>query len=110
MSASTTVAELQAQREQGVPLVLLDVRRRPMFEAADEIIPGALWRDPEEVDLWSADLVQGVTITVYCVHGHQVSQGVAARLSEKRFDARYLQGGVEGWKVAGGETHVRPDG
>ncbi len=104
MNTFTTVDELQAQRERGGPLVLLDVRRRPVFEVADSTIPGALWRDPEEVGVWSNELPKGANTVVYCVHGHAVSQGVAARLKELGFDARYLEGGIEGWKEGGGET------
>jgi rhodanese-related sulfurtransferase len=104
MSPSTTVVELQAQCERGVPLVLLDVRRRPVFEVADSTIPGAVWRDPEEVDVWSNEFPNDVTTVVYCVHGHGVSQGVAAQLQELGFDALYLEGGIEGWKEVGGET------
>jgi len=104
MSAFTTVGELQAQRERGVPLVLLDVRRRPAFEAADSTIPDAVWRDPEEVEGWANELPKDTITVVYCVHGHGVSQGVAARLEGLGFDARYLEGGIERWKEGGGET------
>lgn len=104
MSNSTPAAELQAQRERGGPLALLDVRRRPVFDAADSTIPGAIWRDPEEVGVWSNELFKGTTTVVYCVHGHGVSQKVAAQLQELGFDACYLEGGIEGWKEVGGET------
>jgi rhodanese-related sulfurtransferase len=104
MNALTTVDELQAQRKRGSPLLLLDVRRRPVFEVADSTIPGAIWRDPEELDVWSNELPKGTTTVVYCMHGHGVSQKVAAQLQELGFDARYLEGGIEGWKEVGGET------
>ena len=90
--------------------MLLDVCRRPVFEAAGDTLPGAVWRDSEEVAVWSADLTQGAMVILYCVHGHAVSQGVAAQLREAGFDARYLEGGIEGWKAAEGETDVEPNG
>jgi rhodanese-related sulfurtransferase len=103
MSAFTTVDELHAQRERRVPLVILDVRRKPVFEAATSTIPGAIWRNPEELDVWSNEFPKDVTTVIYCVHGHGVSQGVAAQLRELGFDARYLEGGIDGWKEVGGE-------
>jgi hypothetical protein len=41
---------------------------------------------------------------VYCVHGHEVSQDAAASLNAAGFDARYLQGGIAGWRAHGGAT------
>lgn len=40
-------------------------------------------------------------VVVYCVHGHEVSQGVCATLRAIGVDAAYLEGGVEGWRLAG---------
>jgi thiosulfate sulfurtransferase len=100
MSPSTTVVELHAQCERGVPLVLLDVRRRPVFEVADSTIPGAVWRDPEEVGVWSNELFKGTTTVVYCVHGHGVSQKVAAQLQElgsMRFTSREVSRDGRKW-------------
>lgn len=86
------------------PVLLLDVRREPVFEAAPDRIAGSSWRDPGEVGAWGAELPQNVPIVVYCVHGHQVSQGVAAQLVELGYDARYLEGGIEAWRETGGAT------
>lgn len=65
------------------------------------------YRDPEEVGIWSDQLSKGVTTIVYCMHGHQVSQGVAEQLHLQGFDARFLEGGIEAWKATGSETHSR---
>lgn len=89
------------------PVLLLDVRRKPTFEAAPDRIPGSNWRDPSEVSTWSAELHRGAPVVVYCVHGHQVSQGVATQLAELGHEARYLEGGIEGWREAGGEVEPR---
>jgi Fe-Mn family superoxide dismutase len=80
---------------------LLDVRRAPVYELAAHRIPGAEWRDPAQVDTWAGTLDRARPVVVYCVHGHEVSQGTAQRLREAGFDARYLRGGIEGWKSAG---------
>jgi hypothetical protein len=36
--------------------VILDVRRRPVFEAAADQIPGSTWRDPAEARQWLHEL------------------------------------------------------
>lgn len=89
------------------PMLLLDVRRKPTFEAAPDRIPGSRWRDPSEVSTWATELPQNAVMVVYCVHGHQVSQGVAAQLAELGHKAWYLEGGIEGWREAGGEVEPR---
>ena len=102
MSRAISVALLLSARESAKPPLVIDVRRAPVFEMADELIAGAAWRDPAQVDAWSVELARSSMVVVYCVHGHQVSQGCASRLEELGFDARYLEGGFEGWKLAGG--------
>jgi hypothetical protein len=36
-------------------------------------------------------------VVVYCVHGHEVSQGVTSALRTAGVDAAYLEGGIAGW-------------
>lgn len=95
-------SELQAALASTSRPQLLDVRRAPVFEESRELIAGAIWRDPERVAEWSAELDSERPVVVYCVHGHQVSQGCASELARLGFDAAYLDGGIEGWKAAGG--------
>jgi hypothetical protein len=62
-----------------------------------------LRRDPAAVTSWEKELFPASTVVVYCVHGHDVSQGVAQQLRDTGIAARYLDGGLEeGWKQAGG--------
>jgi hypothetical protein len=35
-----------------------------------------------------------ISYIVYCVHGHEVSQQATARPSDRRYRARYLEGGI----------------
>src|SRR5581483_12164305 len=46
----------------------------------------------------------------YCVHGGDVSQGVATKLSAHGIEALYLQDGIEGWKAADGALDRKPAG
>jgi hypothetical protein len=44
------------------------------------------------------------------VHGHEVSQGAAARLRALGVTARYLEHGLEGWREGGGALAPKPVG
>ena len=108
MSRIRTVAELQGALGSATTPQLFDVRRAAIFQQSAELIGGAVWRDPERIAEWAAELDRGRPVVVYCVHGHQVSQGCAGKLSELGFDAAYLEGGLEAWKAAGGRVVVKP--
>jgi rhodanese-related sulfurtransferase len=82
------------------PLVV-DVRRPPAFDADPLMIAAALRRPHDAVDGWAATLPRGRNVVVYCVHGHEVSQGAAQALAARGVPARYLAGGIEDWKAAG---------
>jgi rhodanese-related sulfurtransferase len=78
--------------------VLVDVRRAEAFCADQAMIIGAIHRPPESVSDWLADLPKNREVVVYCVHGHDVSQGVAKILQNAGIKAAYLEGGVADWK------------
>ncbi len=78
-----------------------DVRRRTRYEESGEAIPGVPWRDPGQVEAWARHLAPGRTVVVTCVHGHEVSQDAAAALQSRGLAARYLEGGLEGWRKSG---------
>jgi superoxide dismutase, Fe-Mn family len=99
------VIDAQALRQalaSAQPPLLLDVRRAPAFAQADTMLVGAAWRDPAELQRWAQSLAAGQALVVYCVHGHEVSQGCAASLAALGHHARFLAGGIEGWKAGGG--------
>lgn len=108
MAESITPQEVKALLVTDTPPILLDVRRKTTYEAAPDRITGSSWRDPSEVSAWSAALPQDVPIIIYCVHGHEVSQGVATQLDKLGYEVRYLEGGIEGWRESGEglEPHV----
>jgi superoxide dismutase, Fe-Mn family len=81
--------------------VLLDVRRRGVFEQSAQMLPGAAWRDPMDVAQWAASLEPGAPVTVYCVYGHEVGRSTALRLRAAGVDARFLEGGIDAWARAG---------
>jgi superoxide dismutase, Fe-Mn family len=88
--------------------MLLDVRRAGVFEQAHTMIPGASWRDPAAVSAWAADLPRDRAVIVYCIYGHEVGRATALRLRGAGVDARYLQGGIDGWQGAGRAVVDKP--
>jgi rhodanese-related sulfurtransferase len=98
-----TPQELVELRRQSPAALVIDVRREPVFRNAADRIAGALRRDPATVADWAAALPAAKQIVVYCVHGHEVSQNAAQALCERGLSARFLEGGIEAWRAAGGE-------
>lgn len=109
MTAANMISANQLNQLIGTPEcpVIFDVRRREAFDLADRIIATAEWRDHEQAAQWAAGLAQGAAVVVYCVHGHEVSQGAAETLRSAGVDARFLEGGIEGFIKAGGETAAK---
>ncbi|CAK0764726.1 Rhodanese-like protein [Gammaproteobacteria bacterium] len=81
---------------------LLDVRRPSDLATSTEQLPNAIWHDPRDIENWSKTLTTGQDIVLYCVRGGSVSNSVIDALHAKGFKARYIEGGIEGWKAAGG--------
>jgi rhodanese-related sulfurtransferase len=102
MDASITPAALRQALHSSRPPLVIDVRKNPAFLSATEMMRGALRRDPAAVESWRPTLPRDAEVVVYCVHGHEVSQGVA-----KALGARYLEGGIEHWD---GERMAKPAG
>jgi rhodanese-related sulfurtransferase len=92
------------------PPVVIDVRKRPAFEADPAMLPGAVWRDPQSVARWATDLPPGRSVVAYCVHGHEVSLGVRDALRRRGVMAGIIEGGIEGWRAAGGPVVATLEG
>jgi rhodanese-related sulfurtransferase len=105
MDASISAANLRQSISSSEPPLVIDVRRNERFRESPYLLKGALRRDPEKVLEWKKTLPRSASVVVYCVHGHEVSQGVA-----KALQARYLEGGLEHWKEHGGELAAKPKG
>ncbi|MDA0306251.1 MAG: rhodanese-like domain-containing protein [Proteobacteria bacterium] len=84
--------------------VIVDVRRKKAFDESDKMIATAEWRDPDQAANWADELPKDAAVVVYCVHGHDVSQGAAAALRQAGVDALFLEGGIEDFVKAGGKT------
>lgn len=85
-------------------VLILDVRRKSDYQTGSEKIPGAAWLDPDKLTLWSTALPLDRDIVIYCARGGSVSNSVVDQLQAKGVKARFIEGGIEAWKAAGGEV------
>lgn len=108
MDVGITPLELHGSIVEGRGPQLLDVRRGPAFAAAADSLPGAIRREPDEVEAWAAEVEAHRPVVAFCVHGHEVSRGVAAALRARGLPARRLEGGVAGWREAGLPLAAKP--
>ncbi len=96
--------ELKQLFTQRQNILVLDVRRKSDYAKDGHKIPGAAWLDPDKITLWSTALPLDRDIVIYCVRGGSVSNSVVDQLKAKGVKARFIEGGIEAWKLAGGET------
>ena len=75
--------------------LLLDVRKPQHFAASEQLLAGAVHCAPEQVAALAREQPPREVI-VYCVYGHHVSQEAARTLRSAGWNARWLQGGIEG--------------
>ena len=73
--------------------IIVDVRRDADCADASTLVADAFQCSPDGVEQWQTDLPSGRQVVTYCVHGQQVSQGVAAAL-------RFMGVEASPWKVA----------
>lgn len=83
---------------------VIDVRRQTDLDTSSEQLPGASWHDPAKVTQWVTQLPKDKSIVLYCVRGGSVSNTVVDALRAKGLQACFIEGGIEGWKAAGGPT------
>lgn len=78
--------------------IFLDVRRKADKEADPEMLPGAVWHDPEKVDEWKRTLPLEAQVVIYCMRGGSVSKNTLAALRNAGLRASFIEGGIEAWK------------
>ncbi len=86
---------------------ILDVRRAEDRNNSSKELQGANWKDPTQLTDWADSLPKDQEIILYCVRGGGVSNSVVDALQEHGLNARFIEGGIEGWKEAGGEVVSR---
>ena len=83
-------------------VMILDIRRDEDYEASNEIVPNAIWKDPTVTTEWIASIPKDKDVIIYCVRGGGVSNSVLDQLLENDINARFIEGGIVGLKDAGG--------
>jgi rhodanese-related sulfurtransferase len=84
--------------------LVFDVRREADYAASGETIPGAMWKNPDKIDAWIGALPLTQDVVIYCVRGGSVSNAVVDRLQAAGVKARFIEGGLEAYKAAGGKV------
>lgn len=88
--------------------LVFDVRREADYAASGETIPGAMWKNPEKIDAWVGAIPRTLDVVVYCARGGSVSNSVVDRLhAEGVVKARFIEGGLEAYKAAGGKITAK---
>jgi len=85
-------------------VLVLDVRRESDYSASTNVIPGSFWKNPEKIDEWITALPKTQDVVIYCARGGSVSNSVVDRLQAEGIKARYIEGGIEGYKTSGGKV------
>ncbi|MBI3188076.1 MAG: sulfurtransferase [Gammaproteobacteria bacterium] len=87
--------------------LILDVRRESDLATSKEQLANAQWKNPEQISSWADKLPKDKDIVLYCVRGGSVSNSVVDALQAKGLKACFIEGGIEGWKAAGGAVIAR---
>lgn len=98
---SISVPELALWRSAKFPHTLIDVRRKLKRKEDGVAIADGQWLDPALWLEWKDTVPATQPVIIYCAHGHELSQGLAATLRAMGIDARYLLGGIEAWRSTG---------
>jgi rhodanese-related sulfurtransferase len=98
---SISPAELSVQLAGDHAPLVIDVRKNDPFLNSEYTLPGALRRDPLQVENWIGQLPASTSVLVYCVYGHEVGINTMTALRQRGINATVLQGGIEDWRSEG---------
>jgi Fe-Mn family superoxide dismutase len=98
--------DVKAMLDAGTPVQIVDARPKHYFSRGQDMMAGAVWRDPEHVDAWIGELSKTEPVVVFCVYGFHVGCETAIALREAGFDARYMAGGHSAWKAIKGAVKL----
>jgi len=100
------VEEVKAMLDAGKPVQFIDARPKYYVSRQQDIIDGAVWRDPERLQDWIGELSKSDPVVVFCAYGFHIGCRTAVALREAGFDAKFMKGGHSGWKAMGGPTKM----
>ena len=99
-----------ASADEANAAVVIDVRRAGAFSQAETMLPHARWLDPAAVGAWAGELPTDRPFVVYCVYGHEVGRATVLRMRAAGLDARFLRGGIDGWRSGGRPVQSKRSG
>jgi Fe-Mn family superoxide dismutase len=100
------VEEVKAMLDAGKPVQVIDARPRHFVSRTQDIMEGAVWRDPDRVQEWAGDLSKSDPVVVFCVYGFHVGCKTAIALRDLGFDAKFMKGGHSAWRAIGAPTKL----
>jgi Fe-Mn family superoxide dismutase len=103
---SITVEEIKVMLDSGIKVQIIDTRPRHYTTRAQDMMEGAVWRDPERLDDWIGELSKTEPVVTFCVYGFHIGCESAATLRKAGFDARYMAGGHYAWKAINGPVKL----
>jgi len=103
---SITPEEVQEMLSSGKRVQIIDTRPRHYSTRAQDIVEGAVWRDPERIEEWMPSLSKDEPVVTFCVYGFHIGCQSAAALRKAGFDARYMAGGHYAWKAIKGPVKL----
>ena len=103
---SITPEEVQEMLSSGKRVQIIDTRPRHYSTRAQDIVEGAVWRDPERIEEWMTSLSKDEPVVTFCVYGFHIGCQSAAALRKSGFDARYMAGGHYAWKAIKGPVKL----
>ncbi len=104
--ASIGPEELATLLASGQRVQLIDTRPRHYVTRANDIVAGAMWRDPERITEWIDTLSKDDPVLTFCVYGFHIGCQSATALRAAGYDARYLRGGHFAWKALDGAVNL----
>jgi len=96
------VEEVKAMLDEGKPVQVIDARPRHFVSRQQDIMQGAIWRDPERIQEWAGELSKSDPVVVFCAYGFHIGCKTAIALRDAGFDAKFMKGGHSAWKAIGG--------
>jgi superoxide dismutase, Fe-Mn family len=101
-----TAEEVKAMLDSGTAVQIIDTRPKHYSTRAQDMMAGAVWRDPERVDDWIGELSKTAPVVTFCVYGFHIGCETAVTLRKAGFDARYMAGGHYAWKAIKGPVKL----
>lgn len=82
--------------------VIVDVRRKAVFDTAPTRVASALWHDHMSIEAIADELDPDIGAVVYCANGHNVSEIAGAKVRALGLPVRILTGGIAAFEEFGG--------